>query len=115
MGATTRAGMMLLVITPAFAAPPDNPDPLLRQWFEGLRQPGTGAPCCSISDCRRVEARTGENGWEVWIDARFGMPNAFWAPVPSAKVLKTPNPTGEAVACFASGPGVMCFVPPPEM
>ena len=25
------------------------------------------------------------------------------------------NPAGEAVACFAAGVGVMCFVPPPEM
>jgi len=24
------------------------------------------------------------------------------------------NPTGKAVACFAEGIGIMCFVPPPE-
>src|SRR6516164_2028992 len=38
------------------AAPPDNPDPALAPWFESLKQPGTGASCCSIADCRTETA-----------------------------------------------------------
>ena len=115
MSFAARAGLILISVAPAVAAPPENPDPVLRRWFEGLRQPGTGAPCCSISDCRRVEARKGDKGWEIWVDARFGFSTPFWEPVPASKILVISNPTAEAVACFAPGAGVMCFVPPPEM
>src|SRR6516165_1239854 len=47
------------------AAPPDNPDPALAPWFESLKQPGTGASCCSIADCRTVEFRQDRDGYEV--------------------------------------------------
>jgi len=115
MSFAARAGLILISAAPALAAPPENPDPALRRWFEGLRQPGTGAPCCSLSDCRRVEARKGDTEWEIWIDARFGVAPPFWEKAPPAKILRVANPAGEAVACFAPGAGVMCFVPPPEM
>jgi hypothetical protein len=42
----------ILAFGPALAAPPDNFDPKLSPWFDSLRQPGTGAGCCSIADCR---------------------------------------------------------------
>lgn len=114
MRAILRAGAILVAAMPAMAAPPPNPDPKLREWFEGLRQPGSRTPCCSLSDCRRVKTRKGDDGWEVWIDDAFGAPEPYWEKVPASKVLATGNPTGEAVACFAPGVGIMCFVPPPE-
>jgi hypothetical protein len=104
----------LVAVAPAFAAPPENADPKLRDWFESLRQPYTGAPCCSISDCRRTEARHNHKGWEVLIDERFGARGVEWVDVPSHRVLERQNPIGEAVVCFIPTVGVMCFVPPPE-
>jgi hypothetical protein len=108
------AGVFATIALSALAAPPDNPDPALSPWYKGLRQPASGAPCCSMADCRPTDARQSAQGWEVWIDGRFGERNGFWAPVPSSKILRTDNPTGAAVACFIAGVGVMCFVPPPE-
>lgn len=103
-----------LPATQSSAAPPENADPKLREWFEGLRQPSTGAPCCSISDCRRTQARHNESGWDVLIDERFGSRDTLWTPVPRNRVLDRNNPTGEPIVCFLPGLGVMCFVPPPE-
>ena len=105
----------LMSLSSALAAPPENADPKLRDWFEGLRQPSTGAPCCSIADCRRTEARHNDTGWEVLIDDRFGARDSRWTSVPSNRVLdRRQNPTGEAVVCFLPTLGIMCFVPPPE-
>ena len=106
--------LCVLIAAPAFAAPPENADPNLREWYEGLRQPSSGAPCCSIADCRRTEARHNAEGWEVLIDERFGARDSRWTPVPRGRVLDRQNPTGEAVVCFLPTIGVMCFVPPPE-
>jgi hypothetical protein len=108
------ACISVLFVAPALAAPPENADPNLREWYEGLRQPSTGAPCCSIADCRRTEARHNDSGWEVLIDERFGARDSRWTSVPSNRVLERQNPTGEAVVCFLPTLGVMCFVPPPE-
>ena len=98
----------------ALAAPPEDSDPALHDWFRGLRQPQTGTPCCSIADCRRTEARHAARGWEVLIDERFGARGAQWTEVPPGRVLDRVNPTGEPVVCFLPDIGVMCFVPPPE-
>jgi hypothetical protein len=62
----------------AVAAPPDSPDPALAPWFESLKQPGTGASCCSIADCRTVEFRQDRDGYEVFIDGRWKMSTPFW-------------------------------------
>lgn len=115
MGRIAVCCMGLMAALPAFGAPPDNPDPKLKDWFEGLRQPSTATPCCSIADCRRTEARQVEGGWEVLIDDNFGVRASFWAAVPRDRILRTENPTGQAVACFVPTLGVMCFVPPPEI
>jgi hypothetical protein len=108
------AGFFAAIAASALAAPPDNPDPALSPWYKSLRQPLSGAPCCSIADCRPTDARQSAVGWEVWIDRRFGESREFWAPVPPSKILKADNPTGAAVACYIAGVGVMCFVAPPE-
>ena len=84
----------------AVAAPPDSPDPALAPWFE---TPGTGAPCCSIADCRTVEFRQDRDGYEVLIDGRWKMSNPFWLRVPPNRIIdRTDNPTNRAVVCFRS-------------
>jgi hypothetical protein len=85
-------------------APPENGDPRLAPWFESLRQPGTGISCCSIADCRPVDYRVGENGYEVLIED-------LWRPVPADKVLQgKDNPLGRAVVCWTPVRGIVCFV-----
>lgn len=98
----------------ARGAPPDNPDPALRNWYESLREPRNGYPCCSIADCRTTRARRGPRGWEVLVDQRFRASTEFWIPVPPEKTLTIENPTGQAVACYLPEAGLICFVPAPE-
>ncbi len=99
---------------PALAAPPEHPNPALRDWYEGLREPQHGYGCCGVADCRTTQARRGPRGWEVLIDERFRASTTFWIPVPSEKILSGDNPTGQAVACYAPEAGLICFVPAPE-
>jgi hypothetical protein len=99
----------------AVAAPPDSPDPALAPWFESLRQPGTGAPCCSVADCRTVEFRQDRDGYEVLIDGRWKMSIPFWLRVPSHRIIdRTDNPTNRGVVCFTPEAGILCFVRPAE-
>jgi hypothetical protein len=110
-----QAMALALGVTPVHAAPPDNADPSLSPWFESLRQPGTGASCCSIADCRIVETRRGHRGYEVRIDQTWNISSAFWLQVPAEKILDPrSNPTGRAVLCYTPEAGILCFVPPPE-
>ena len=85
----------------AVAAPPDSPDPALAPWFESLKQPGTGAPCCSIADCRTVEFRQDRDGYEVLIDSRWKMSNPFWMRVPPNRIIDE-STTQRTAAWFAS-------------
>lgn len=88
----------------AYGAPPENADPALAPWFRSLAQPDTGISCCSIADCRPVDARITPDGWEIFHDDK-------WLPVPPAKILVgKQNPTGKPVACVLNGQ-VLCFVP----
>ncbi len=99
----------------ALAAPPDKRDPALAPWFESLKQPGTGAPCCSIADCRTAEFRQDRDGYEVFIDGRWKMSVPFWLRVPPDRIIDgIDNPTGRGVVCFTPEAGILCFVPPPE-
>ena len=92
----------------AYARPPPNPDPALVPWFESLRQPRTGASCCSISDCRPADYRTSGDHYEVMLEDR-------WVEVPPEKVLhRLDNPTGRGVVCWTPATGIMCFVRGPE-
>jgi len=111
----TVAMAIAMFCTPARALPPDNADPSLAPWFKGLKQPGTGAECCSISDCRAVEVRRDGQGYEVRVDHKWRLSSAFWLRVPADKILNEPrNPTGGAVLCYTPEAGILCFVPPPE-
>jgi hypothetical protein len=109
------AAVGLVLSQAAVAAPPDNRDPALAPWFESLKQPGSGAPCCSIADCRTTEFRHDRDGYEVLIDGRWKMSAPFWARVPPNRIIDgIENPTGRGVVCFAPEAGILCFVPPPE-
>lgn len=93
----------------AFAAPPPGADPNspTAQFFQGLRQPHTGASCCSISDCRAYQARVADGHYEVWHDGA-------WLVVPDAVILpQMVNPIGETIACINGG-RVLCLVRGPE-
>ena len=104
-----------LSITPVHARPPDNADPSLAPWFKSLKQPGTGAECCSISDCRAAEVRRDSQGYEVKVDPKWHVSSTFWLRVPAERILdERNNPTGGAVLCYTPEAGILCFVPPPE-
>ena len=108
--------------TQTVATPPPNAaqDPIPSEWFKSLRQPGTSMPCCSISDCRRVDYRIADDGtYEVRIEGA-------WYKVPDNIVLRQKgNPVGRAIACYTTIfgyttlPGaphedqieILCFVP----
>jgi hypothetical protein len=120
------ASLAVLTLGSSFAEPPETvaPDPELRRWFEGLRQPRTGRICCSVSDCRFVAFTIRDGHYEVLIEGRRYV-------VPNEAILKgITNPTDKAVACYDIGqfglplpPGhphdqqqdtveILCFVPP---
>jgi hypothetical protein len=48
----------LLTGVSAYAAPPRDATGRFKDWFRALRVPGVpGAPCCTVADCRMVDAR----------------------------------------------------------
>ena len=116
------AGTVLMLMTPALAAPPPAGSPQAdlmapyAEWIRGLRNPTTGQGCCSLSDCRVVDYRISSDGYEAFID-RKGFPGGpdTWLKVPDFVVVHTANPTGLAVACWASwhkeSGGWFCFTP----
>jgi len=92
----------------ALAAPTDNPDPALAPWYNNLRAPWTNALCCSIADCRPVEARTAGDDYEVFVGGE-------WRRVPPDRILqRSDNPTGHAVVCWTPAAGILCFVRGPD-
>jgi hypothetical protein len=101
--------LVATMIGTALAAPPPDADPSLSQWFESLRQPGSGASCCSISDCHRLKDgqwRETASGYEIEIRGQ-------WVAVPRSRILNhvQNNPTGGAVACYSEAlRTVYCFV-----
>jgi hypothetical protein len=86
------------------------------EWIRGLTNPKTGQGCCSLSDCRVVDYRVAGDGYEAFIDKSTfpGGPDA-WLKVPDYVVVHKANPTGFAVACWASwhkeSNGWFCFTP----
>jgi len=99
----------VITAAPVHAQPPENADPALAPWFEGLRQPGTGISCCSIADCRTADYRVTHDGYEAFI-------GGLWREVPPERVLhRDDNPTGRAVVCWTPATGVMCFIKGPDI
>lgn len=78
-------------------------------WYGALRSP-TGVPCCSDTDCRKLDACTLPDG-KQGVAANGGC----W-PVPYDKVLPgLSSPDGEMHGCFpntAGQPVWLCFVMP---
>ena len=104
-----------LSATPLDAQPPDDFDPSLSPWFDSLKQPGTGAGCCSIADCRAAEVRWDGQGYEVKVDQKWHVSSVFWLRVPANRILdERRNPTGHSILCYTPEAGILCFVPPPE-
>ena len=90
--------MALLLGSAADAAPPADgaPDPEMKQWFESLRQPGTGKPCCSVSDCRFVASTTRDGQYEIEIDGwRYRIPGGV-------VIEGLVNPNVKSVACYTT-------------
>lgn len=114
---TSVTGAIAFILSAAsvYALPPDNADPSLAPWFKSLKQPGTGAECCSIADCRPAEVRRDSQGYEVKIDQKWHVSSTFWLRVPAERILdEHTNPTGSAVLCYTPEAGILCFVPPPD-
>ena len=94
----------LLLAGAARAAPPPDSNLQYKDWFESLRQPGTLALCCTISDCRVTAYRMSADGYEVPI-------NSHWVRVPADTILnRTDNPTGNGVVCYTPPEHIICFV-----
>lgn len=99
----------------ASAAPPTGVDlnSPLAQWYKSLNVPNTDGSCCSIADCRPVEARRIEDHWEVLVKDE-------WFTVPEDRIIRRQhNMDGRPIAClgvteYGFYPSVRCFVPPPE-
>jgi hypothetical protein len=97
----------VLLSEAAWAAPPGgvDPDGPLARWYRSLKAPDIGGSCCSIADCRPVEARQVDDHWEVLTDEG-------WEPVLPERVLRQENLDGRPIACKILGE-IRCFVPPP--
>src|SRR5690242_8455103 len=74
-----RASLLACLCSPAAAAPPENADPLFTPWYRSLRQPGTGAECRGLADCRIVEFRRNGDIYEVFVDERRRLTRPYWA------------------------------------
>ncbi|MBZ0228608.1 MAG: hypothetical protein K8F58_09195 [Bauldia sp.] len=76
-------------------------------WFKSLKQPGSQAPCCDISDCERTVADWRNGQW--WAIVR-----GLWMPIPRDRELSTPSIDGSAYVCssYAKDRMIFCFVPP---
>ena len=110
----SAAALSLVVMTAVLvsgsgqAAPPEGADPnsQIGQWFQSLKQPGSGISCCSIADCRPVEYRLVSDGYEALLDKD-------WVRIPDQAILHGhSNPTARGILCRAPVSGtILCFVP----
>lgn len=79
------------------------------KWFKSLKQPGSGASCCDVTDCKRTEFTIEGNSYRAIV-------NGKWMDVPPEKVISNVgNPVGQAIVCYpvtATQPSdIFCFVP----
>jgi hypothetical protein len=94
----------------ALCAPPEGADPNgpLAEWYCALKTP-EGGSCCSVADCRPVQARQMPDGWQILIP--FEGSRDQCVSVPPDRVLKLDNEDGRPIACVNAGI-VLCFIPP---
>ena len=88
------------------ARPPAGGPTPEADWFRSLKQPGTDASCCDLSDCHRVrdqDVRTTGGHWEFKLTKesfRDTITDNQWHKVPEDKWLRNKdNPTGHLVIC----------------
>ncbi len=109
---------MVAVIAAAYSAPPPNANPELAPFFQSLQQPGTGASCCNLADCRSLYAshvRVGPHGWQALIEPETfpGATETKWVDVPNEKIVRgKSHPEGLASMCWTPSLGVLCFTEP---
>jgi hypothetical protein len=106
-GVLLRLCILVAAMLPAGAALAANAGDK-GDWFKGLKQPGTGLPCCDISDCRRTEAEWRSGQW--WAIVR-----GEWTPIPRRREVHVQSFDGEAYVCTSQKrlpPSIYCFVPP---
>jgi hypothetical protein len=86
------------------------------QWFDELKQPTSGKPCCKMTDCYRTEAR--QLADRTWTAIVIDCKGRHWLPIPSDKVVENPRSIdGEAYVCNSLCMGyeettISCFIPP---
>lgn len=75
-------------------------------WYQHLKQPGTGYGCCDNRDCRPTRAYREDDGtWRAVVDGR-------WVDVPAGLVLTEKAPDGRSHICANLTTGrIYCFVP----
>ena len=118
MASAMIVSIRVLMGTSACAAPPPGADLSIAPWFRSLKQPGSGAVCCDIADCRNHPVQADGERYLVWYEGS-------WLDVPNQAVSdRTDNPTGDYVTCIQrdhwtsgvpDGPRVLCLVRPPRM
>lgn len=79
-------------------------------WYQELRQPGTGYSCCNGTtstaegDCRPTRAYLGDDGvWRALLDGR-------WVPIPPRVVLQQLAPDGRSHICANKSGMIYCFL-----
>lgn len=79
-------------------------------WYQELRQPGTGYSCCNGTmdgiegDCRPTRAYVTEEGqWCALIDGR-------WVLIPPRAVLEQLAPDGRSHICASRSGMIYCFI-----
>jgi hypothetical protein len=97
----------MLLAAGARAAPPTgvDPDGPMAEWYRSLKAPDIGGSCCSIADCRPVEARQVGNHWEVLTETGWQsvLPQRNLAPIEFGwSPHRVPNLRRNTLLCPAS-------------
>lgn len=73
-------------------------------WYNGLKQPGGKASCCSNKDCRPTRAYVDDEGnWRAVLSGQ-------WVTVPRDRVLSTKAPDGNSHICANDFGLIFCFI-----
>jgi hypothetical protein len=72
---------------------------VLHHWYETLRQPGTGYPCCNNQDCRPTTARRAGADIEVLVDGQ-------WTAVRPELIIEAMPPDANHHVCAPKGPWI---------
>ena len=90
---------------PAMSGHAENHD-----WYQDLKQPGTGYSCCNGTvngvegDCRPTRAYLQDDGtWKAMVNGR-------WMPVPPRVVLQRLAPDGNSHICAGKSGMIYCFI-----